>query len=108
MQLKDGRYAIMVDKVFKRGEGGGRIQLYFSEDDGQTWSDPVETPARGIVPDKLLELNSGRWILPCHDREADIDFLVRRLWYSDDQGQTWSDPIIVGRQAGLNLCEVSI
>ena len=108
MQLKDGRFVIMVDKIYNRGEGGGRIQLYFSENDGQTWSDPVETPARGIVPDKLLELDSGRWTLSCHDKEADFGYLVQRLWLSDDQGQTWSEPIVVGRQAGLNLCEVSI
>ena len=98
----------MVDKIYKRGEGGGRIQLYFSEDDGQTWSEPVETPARGIVPVKLLELDSGRWILSCHDREADFGYLVQRLWLSEDRGQTWSEPIVVGRQKGRNLCEVSI
>lgn len=108
MQLKDGRCVIVVDKVYARGERGGRIQLYFSEDEGQTWRDPIETPARGIVPDKLLELASGRWILACHDKEDALGYLVQRLWYSDDQGQTWSEPIVVGRQAGLNLCEVSI
>ena len=108
MRLNDGRYVIIVDKVYERGEGGGRILLYFSEDEGRTWSDPIETPARGIVPDKLLELESGRWILSCHDKEDGFGFLVQRLWYSDDQGATWSEPVVVGRQEGLNLCEVSI
>lgn len=108
MRLSDGRYVIIVDKVYERAEGGGRILLYFSEDEGQSWSEPVETPARGIVPDKLLELDTGRWILSCHDKETDFGYLVQRLWYSNDQGATWSDPIVVGRQEGLNLCEVSI
>lgn len=108
MQLRDGRYVAIVDKVFEPREGGGRIQLYFSEDGSLTWSEPTPTPARGIVPDKLLELESGRWILSCHDREPGFGYLVQRLWYSDDQGQSWSDPVVVGRQEGLNLCEVSI
>lgn len=34
--------------------------------------------------------------------------LAQRLWYSDDRGRSWKGPVIVGRQAGLNLCEVSI
>ena len=108
MRLRDGRYVIIVDKVHEPNEGGGRIQLYFSSDEGNTWSDPVETAARGIVPDKLLELASGRWILSCHQREPGFGYLVQRLWYSDDQGASWSEPVIVGRQEGLNLCEVSI
>ena len=82
--------------------------LIFSTDDGLTWSDPVLTPARGIVPDKLLELGTGRWILSCHYSDVAFGYLVQRLWYSDDRGASWSEPVIVGRQQGLNLCEVSI
>jgi len=108
MQLSDGRYVVLVGKIYDRGESGGRIQLYFSQDQGQTWSEPVETPACGIVADKLLELDSGRWILSCHDKEINFGYLVQRLWYSDDHGRTWSEPVVVGRQPEMNLCEVSI
>ncbi len=111
-QLKDGRLAVLVDKLFTEERSADPEQcknlLYFSEDEGATWSDPVETPARGIVPDKLLELASGRWIVACHYNDKAFGYLIQRLWYSDDQGKTWSDPVIVGRQEGLNLCEVSI
>ncbi len=106
--LKDGRLAVLVDKVHERGEAGGRNYLFFSDDNGRTWGEPVETPAVGIVPDKLLELDSGRWILSCHDRDESFGYLVQRLWYSDDRGATWTGAVDVGRKEGLNLCEVSI
>ena len=32
MQLSDGRYVVLVDKIYDRGESNGRIQLYFSQD----------------------------------------------------------------------------
>ncbi len=110
--LRDGRVAVLVDKLHAHEWGCKELQaenlLYFSEDDGESWSAPVATPAHGIVPDKLIELASGRWLVSCHYRDTSIDKLVQRLWYSDDQGKSWSDPVIVGSRDDLNLCEVSI
>jgi hypothetical protein len=112
MALRDGRLVVLIDKLYS-GERSAKPEdcrnyLYSSEDDGQTWSEPVLTPAQGIVPDKLLELASGRWILSCHYKDEAFGNLVQRCWLSDDQGKTWSEPVIVGKQQGLNLCEVSI
>jgi sialidase-1 len=110
--LLDGRLAVLVDKIFAAEENRDpesyRNLLFFSADEGVTWSAPVETPARGIVPDRLLELADGRWLLSCHYTEPASQNLVQRLWYSDDQGAAWSGPSSVGRQQGLNLCEASI
>lgn len=83
-----------------------RIVLVQSDDRGSTWTDPVETPLKGIVPDKLLEVESGRWIVSAHHPED--GFLAQFLHYSDDQGKTWSGRITVAKRKGLNLCEVSI
>jgi len=110
--LRDGRLVVVVDKLFKP-EGSAapedcRNYLFFSEDEGATWSPPVETPALGIVPDRLLELASGRWILACHFHDKPFGYLVQRLWYSDDRGASWTGPVIVGKKEGLNLCEASI
>ncbi len=110
--LRDGRLAILVDKLFAEERSSKpeecRNYLYFSDDDGATWDTPVETPAGGIVPDKLLELDCGRWIVAAHYKDAATEDLIQRLWYSDDQGTSWSDPVVVGQQQGLKLCEVSI
>ncbi|MHB9032302.1 MAG: sialidase family protein [Anaerolineae bacterium] len=106
--LGDGRLAVTVDLIYEQNEGGGRILLLLSSDEGATWSAPLETPARGIVPDRLLELPGGRWIIASHDREPGFDYLVQRLWYADDGGASWQGPVVVGRRPGLNLCEASI
>ena len=108
--LRDGRLCVAVDRCPTGGEDKGAESsvniLYFSTDEGRTWSKPLETPLKGIVPDKLLELESGRWILAAHYPEDGN--LTQFLRYSDDQGKTWSGRVTVGKQKGLNLCEVSI
>ncbi len=110
--LADGRLAVLVDKITTK-ESVAKPEschnyLFFSEDDGQNWSKPLLTPARGIVPDKLLELPGGRWIISCHCKDTVSGKLFQRLWFSDDRGKSWSDPVVVGKQDGLNLCEASL
>lgn len=110
--LRDGRLVVLVDKL-SGAEGSaepqqGRNYLFFSEDDGRSWTGAMDTPALGIVPDRLLELEDGRWILSCHCHDRDSAYLLQRLWYSDDRGTSWNGPVTVARQEGLNLCEGSI
>lgn len=108
--LRDGRLGVIVDRCPLGDEATQSRRsinlLYFSSDEGHTWSAPVETPLNGIVPDKLLELDSGRWIIAAHHPED--GFLTQFLRYSDDRGATWSGRITVAKQNGLNLCEASI
>ena len=110
--LPDGRLALLVDQLHAPERSSKpdecRNLLYMSADEGSTWTPPVETPALGIVPDRLCVLPNGRWIVSCHYCDTALGYLVQRLWYSDDEGNSWSDPVIVGRQEGLNLCEASI
>ncbi|OQA82198.1 MAG: Sialidase A precursor [Lentisphaerae bacterium ADurb.Bin242] len=108
-RLRDGRLAIIVDKVPAAGEsvsGNAVNVLYFSDDDGRNWSAPVETPLIGLVPDKLLELDTGRWIIAAHSPHRGR--LTQFLRYSDDAGKTWSDPVIVASDPRYHLCEVSL
>ena len=88
---------VVVDKILTEARSKDpdscHTLLIFSSDEGKTWSDVVMTPARGIVPDRLLELSTGRWIVACHYDDTDFGNLVQRLWYSDDQGVTWSPPV---------------
>lgn len=111
-RLRDGRLVVLVDRIDVLGQDQSeehyRNRLYVSEDEGVTWCDAVETPALGMVPDKLLELESGRWILACQQPDAGFGYIIQRLWYSDDLGSTWLGPVVVGRQEGLSLCEASI
>ncbi len=112
-QLADGRLVVVVDRILgKIGEDESReksvIVLYFSDDMGATWNEPVETPARGIVPDRICVTPTGRWLLGSHFNDLDFGHLVQQLWYSDDKGQSWQGPVIVAKKEGLSLCEISI
>ncbi len=109
-RLKDGILAISVDRIPAVGEGVGAVNsvilLYFSCDNGLTWQPPVETPLRGIVPERLTELPNGRWLIAAH--RPDKGFLTQYLRYSDDHGKTWSAEVTVAQVPGRNLCEVSL
>ena len=108
--LHDGRLCIIVDRIPSSGEEKSsqlsENLLYFSSDNGDTWSEPHITALNGIVPDKLLELENGRWIISAHYDED--GYLTQFMHYSDDLGETWSPRITVGKKEGLHLCEVSI
>lgn len=90
-----------------------KIVMWFSDDAGVSWSEPVHTPIFGIVPDKLLELPSGTWLVATHVRmkngqymrEGQATEIVHR---SEDKGKTWEGPFIVGHDERYYLCEGSI
>lgn len=108
-RLRDGRLVIVCDYIIGRETHTRQTSnhLWFSNDDGATWDGPHLTPAIGIVPDKLLELPTGRWLLAAQIYGTTGN-LEQYVWLSDDQGTSWSAPILVAAQPGLNLCEVSI
>ena len=116
--LADGRLVAAGDLVAGRNEGnmGGRQENYIwiSEDEGATWEGPTQTPVTGIVPDQLVELKTGpkkgRWLLSAHCILGTLEAPVwrQRTWLSDDQGKTWSDPVVIAAQPGLKLCEGSV
>ncbi|MBQ6351942.1 MAG: exo-alpha-sialidase [Lentisphaeria bacterium] len=107
--LRDGRLAVIVDRVPATGEKNNEQAvnvMYFSADAGATWSEAVETPLRGIVPDKLRELDCGRWIIAAqHTVKGHLAQFCR---YSDDRGKTWSDEVLMAFDMRYQLCEVSI
>ena len=112
MLLQDGRVAVICDRL-RCGRDGTYNQkelnyIWFSEDEGESWEGPHLTPMEGIVPDKLLELASGRWIISCHRLNSASQFCEQRLWYSDNKGKSWEGPVTIAAQKGLDLCEVSI
>jgi sialidase-1 len=110
--LRDGRLAIIADRIGtdERTKDHHLLEnhLFLSPDHGRTWSAPRLLPAQGIVPDRLLELPDGRWLVSCHVSNPATNFLMQRLWHSADRGATWQGPVTVAEKPGLNLCEVSI
>ena len=107
--LPDGRLAIICDREYGKEKPETKLEVYvwFSSDEGKTWSEPILTPAVGIVPDKYRVLKSGRHIISCHTFGGG-GMLEQYLWYSDDGGKTWSDRVTVAADPALKLCEGSI
>jgi len=106
-KLSDGRLVILADKAVKKNEGGAEVYYWIGDAEGIEWSEPFLAPSDGIVPDQLIETSTGRWLVSTHLKHTN-GYLRQSLWYSDDQGKTWSDRIIVAEKEGLNLCEGSI
>lgn len=115
--LSDGRLVAVCDRIAGRDEGVGGEQsnwIWFSDDEGESWEGPVETPVYGIVPDQLVELRNGekagRWILSAHTKVGtrEVPLWTERCWISDDKGGTWSGPRKVAEAPELQLCEGSV
>ena len=107
-KLSDGRLVILCDKIYGDENRKSEIHMWIGDGEGTSWSGPVVYPFCGIVPDKLLELKSGRWIIAAHFKSPETGLLEQYLWYSDDKGETWSDRVTVAAHPDYNLCEVSI
>ncbi len=111
--LSDGRVAVICDRMAGEGfEDFSKLSLsqylWFSSDEGESFSEPTVLPFFGIVPDKLLELKSGRLIVAAHAKNPETGKLEEGLWYSDDKGASWSRRIVVASDPRYNLCEASI
>ncbi len=118
-KLNDGTLAIVCDRLtYTRDANGNRISrkavgyLWRADAEGENWSEPEVLPFCGIVPDKLLQLKCGRLIYASHF-EGEGSFgcsgnLEQYMWYSDDNGKTWSDRITIAKSPDYKLCEVSI
>lgn len=111
MRLPDNRMCVAVDCIPATGEKDGGdsrsyIVLYFSADDGHTWSNAIKTPIHGIVPDKLTVLDNGRWLLATHYKWHGKETVF--VHYSDDEGKSWSRRITVAHSPRLRLCEASM
>lgn len=116
--LRDGRLCAIGDRINGRAEGSEAGEqsnwLWFSGDEGATWSGPHPTPVHGIVPDRLIELkhgpHAGRWVLSAHTvvQENGGKTWHERCWLSDTQGETWDGPFEAAAQPSLRLCEGSV
>ena len=109
-KLRDGTLAIVCDMIYEKNEHAGKskIFIWFADSEGNEWEGPYETPIEGIVPDKLLEIDTGRWIIATHSKNMVKGLLEQHLWYSDDRGAEWHGPVSVACEEGLNLCEASV
>lgn len=65
------------------------IFLWWSDDLGKTWSDPVNTGVPGIEPDRIIELPDGRLSMGSHMAVASTQKLSEFICRSADGGRSW-------------------
>lgn len=106
--LSDGRLAVLCDlddfeHCHETQEPG--IYLWWSEDLGRTWSEPVNTGIHGIEPDRVIELPDGRLSIGAHMTCADTQKNGEFIWRSPDGGKTWGPPVAVAKDTVHLYCE---
>jgi hypothetical protein len=117
--LQDGRLVVIVDRMAGEKEGAGvsgeqSNWLWYSMDEGDSWTGPHETPVYGIVPDQIIEITkgkyAGRWLTTAHQARfyKGQQTWKQQCWYTDDQGKLWEGPFLVASDSKLQLCEGSI
>jgi len=116
-RLKNGRLLALCD-VFPSPPNehtdltNSHIVFWWSDDEGKSWSEPEHTPIFGIMPDRLVELPSGAWLLTTQVRMKGDSYdlqgnLSQIVHCSEDQGKTWQGPFIIGKDNRYQLCEGS-
>ena len=107
------------EDLITQGRAPRTAWLSRSDDDGATWSDPVDMTAAvkkpswtwyATGPGHGIQLDSGRLLVPCdhmvgQDFNRATDPYHSHVIYSDDQGATW----VIGGIApdGTNECEAA-
>ncbi len=97
-----GKWLTAVRCQGNSAEGGQRnwIDLYVSEDNALTWrllAQPEEDSGHGGNPPSLVTLQDGRLCLTYGYRNPPYGIRART---SDDEGQTWSTPVILRDDGG--------
>lgn len=108
-KLNNGKLAIICDRIFGLDETEtAQTYVWYGDCEGEIWEEPIVYQFHGIVPDKLLQLKNGRMIISNHCLNKETNKLEQHLWYSDDNGKTWSQRVTVASDKRYNLCEISI
>lgn len=117
-QLKDGRLLALCE-VFpcppdeQTDLRNSHIVFWFSDDDGESWTDAMHTDVFGIMPDCVVEMPSGAWLLVTQvykkgdtytGAEGDLALVAHR---SEDQGKTWQGAYTVAQDNNRAYCEAS-
>ena len=110
-QLADGRLAAICDhddhSFFHEDQPTGNW-IWWSEDEGHTWSSPREPAILGFEPDRILDLPDGTLGVGTHLMFGDTQELGEILTVSGDGGNTWQRRAVVAHDGHYRYCEGGI
>lgn len=100
LRTQEGELLLICLRAHKTGDSS-TMCLFASSDGGKTFSarDPLWNRSKGQLlqggTSNLLELQSGRWLLPFHGGSGDQWKQKNSAWclYSDDDGKSWNQSV---------------
>ena len=110
-RLKSGRLVIVCDHddyLHMHEDQPPGIWIWFSEDEGRTWSEPRLTGVPGIEPDRVIELDDGTLLMGSQLVFRDNYKLAQFIMRSTDGGWTWKDLVVIAKDQVHNHCEGAI
>ncbi len=109
--LKDGRLSVICDRndhsFFHEDQPSGN-GVWWSEDEGRTWSSECKNGIMGFEPDRMVELNDGSIVVASHIMFGETQELGEILTVSGDGGVTWHQRSTVAHDGHYRYCEGAI
>ena len=116
-RLPDGRIVALLDMCHSEYDGDRKPNslhcyqsyLSFSEDDGETWSDPHLTEVEGLCPDRVFAASDDHWLIATTHFFGRFPGAFRlQVAHSFDGGQTWPIAALGAEEDGFQHDEPSI
>jgi sialidase-1 len=109
--LSDGRLVVICDHDdfahYHEDQPSGNW-IWYSTDEGRTWSEPVLTGIPGIEPDRLVELADGTLLVAACLVPRDTQKEAMIVMRSTDGGASWGDLSVVAKDQVQNYTEGAI
>jgi hypothetical protein len=110
-RLRSGRLAIVCDHDdyhYYHIDRPSGVWIWFSDDEGATWSEPRHTTIPGIEPDRVVELADGALITTTEVVLKDNWRLAMLASRSRDGGLTWDPPSVLAKDPGHDYNEGAV
>ena len=106
--LKSGKLIIICDHDDYRHAHEDQppgIWIWFSDDEGRTWSEPRLAGVPGLEPGRIIELTDGTLLMSSQMNFRDNFKIGEFVMRSKDGGLTWDNMSIIAKDRVHNFCE---
>jgi sialidase-1 len=105
--------------IYRAAKDPCALRFTYSEDDGETWAEPIDPCRSERFPNDLptrlsavishgIQLNSGRLLMPCSHVGVNRSFHHPGCLLSDDHGKTWKFSNTVPGGGALEYCVLEL